>query len=557
MMRMSEILNTAALLVLLLTASCNKEKTPVDAGEQMTAVTVTAKISATKAHVTQNGALEWRFDDAIDVLDSQGRFAKFLSDQVNGTEASFKGKMAAGERVSAGVYPSGIGRMEGSTLYLTYPSAYGWEDAVAFPPMAGTPAGEHALTFREAGGRLRYDISGIPATARSFHVTAKGQSLSGSFPVEDGRVTTTAVEESTDVAVNFSAPRSEMSFHIPVPCGKYESVSVWFEDASGKRLTWSDEGLRGKAVTVSQGSEVVLSGGSFDPALDIMTYNILYYKPSSEETVTGFKRWEFRRDNIVARIRAAAPAIFGTQENTGYEAQYILEQLPEYKLLGRNLYGTDYNSIAPTDNKQLDYEIEALYYNPQVVELVDNQWGTFWLSNTPDTERSKLDGVEYSRACTWAKFRRKGGTEVFYVFNSHFHANSGINGANIDPENIRRSEAEVVLKKIKEITGGNAPVVWTGDFNCKPSSKAIQYILDNDYVRLTDCKPASGYTGRVGTFTNFSTAASYDTEAYRYDFIFVSGQWDVTEYVVDDTCVTGGNWGSDHLPVKVKLLGAL
>ena len=276
-------------------------------------------------------------------------------------------------------------------------------------------------------------------------------------------------------------------------------------------------------------------------------------QPSTEESITGFKRWDSRKGNILARIKSSSPLIIGTQENTGWQAQYILAQSPNYKLLGRNLYGTDYNTISPSNTSQMDYEIEALYYDSSAVELVDGQWETFWLSTTPDTPRSKLEGVQYSRACTWAKFRIKGSSTVFYVFNSHLHANSGVL-TGYEPEQIRRQEAEIVLKKIKDITGGSTPVIWTGDFNCKPTASAIKFILDNPYVKVIDSRPAS-YDGRKGTFTNFSTAASYNTDAYRYDFVFISDDWNLLQYDVMDTDVTSGSWGSDHLPVIVKLAG--
>jgi len=549
---MSHLIN-ASLVILALAAACNKGGEPTDKGKEQT-VSVTAQIdNATKAVVDGAGRLEWRFDDDIDIVTSGGRLVKFMSEQVNGAEASFKGKIKDGESIIGGVYPSGKGKVEDENILVEYPSSLSWEDGVVAPPMSGVLSGENNLVFSETGGRLCYNFSAIPSTARSFHVAARGQRITGFFVLKDGTATTEAVEESEDIVVRFSQPKGNMTFRIPVPVGNYPAITVWFEDESGSRLAWADGGLVSNPAVVAKGKEVALSGGSFAPSVSVMTYNILYYKPSTEESITGFKRWDSRKGNIVSTIKAASPLIIGTQENTGWEAQYILEQCPQYKLLGRNLYGSDYNTLSPTNTSQMDYEIEALYYDSSSIELIDGQWETFWLSNTPDTPRSKLDGVQYSRACTWGKFKLKGSNTTFYVFNSHFHANSGVLSG-YEPEQIRRQEAEVVLKKIKQITGGNSPLIWTGDFNCKPTASAINYILDNPYMKVVDSRPAS-YTGRKGTFTNFSTAASYDSEAYRYDFIFVSESWNLFQYEVIDKDVTSGNWGSDHLPVMVKLSG--
>ena len=551
-MRMSHLLNVSFIIMALAAACNNGKETPEKT--KVNEVSVTARIEgSSKATINDSGKLEWRFDDAIDVISSDGAFVKFLSESANGSDATFKGKLKSEETVSGGVYPSGIGKNEGGTLILNYPSTLSWEDGVVAPPMVGTLSGENSILFSEAGGRLCYTFTAIPPTARSFHIAAKGQRLTGSFEVIDGTVTTQEAEESEDIVVRFSQPRGNMTFHIPVPTGKYSAITVWFEDESGSRLAWADGGLVSNPAVVSKGSEVSLSGGSFAPSVSVMSYNILYYKPSTEESITRFKRWDSRKGNILARIKSSSPLIIGTQENTGWQAQYILAQSPNYKLLGRNLYGTDYNTISSSNTSQMDYEIEALYYDSSAVELVDGQWETFWLSTTPDTPRSKLDGVQYSRACTWAKFRIKGSSTVFYVFNSHLHANSGVL-TGYEPEQIRRQEAEIVLKKIKDITGGSTPVIWTGDFNCKPTASAIKFILDNPYVKVIDSRPAS-YDGRKGTFTNFSTAASYNTDAYRYDFVFISDDWNLLQYDVMDTDVTSGSWGSDHLPVTVKLAG--
>ena len=549
---MSQLLNVS-LIVLVLAAACNRGKDNPD-NDKVKDVSVSARIDGTtKAIVDASGKLGWRFDDAIDVITDNGVCVKFLSDKVNGAEATFKGKIKEVESITGGIYPSSQGKVADGNLYLDYPASLSWEDGVVSPPMVGTLSGENSLLFSEAGGRLCYTFSAIPSTARSFHITAKGQRLAGYFPVIDGTVTTEYAEESEDIVVRFTQPKGNMTFHIPVPTGKYSAITVWFEDETGSRLAWADGGLVSNPAVVSKGGEVELSGGSFAPSVSVMTYNILYYKPSTEESITGFKRWDSRKANIVSRIKASSPLIIGTQENTGWQAQYILEQCPQYKLLGRNLYGSDYNSLSASNTSQMDYEIEALYYDSSAIELVDGQWETFWLSATPDTPRSKLDGVQYSRACTWGKFRIKGSSTVFFVFNSHFHANSGVLSG-YEPEQIRRQEAEVVLKKMKQITGGTAPVIWTGDFNCKPTASAIKYILDNPYVSVTDSRPTT-YGGRKGTFTNFSTAASYNTDAYRYDFIFITGDWNLLQYDVIDTDVTTEAWGSDHLPVLVKLAG--
>ena len=46
-----------------------------------------------------------------------------------------------------------------------------------------------------------YTFTAIPPTARSFHIAAKGQRLTGSFEVIDGTVTTQEAEESEDIVL--------------------------------------------------------------------------------------------------------------------------------------------------------------------------------------------------------------------------------------------------------------------------------------------------------------------------------------------------------------------
>ena len=85
-MRMSHLLNVSFIIMALAAACNNGKETPEKT--KVNEVSVTARIEgSSKATINDSGKLEWRFDDAIDVISSDGAFVKFLSESANGSDA--------------------------------------------------------------------------------------------------------------------------------------------------------------------------------------------------------------------------------------------------------------------------------------------------------------------------------------------------------------------------------------------------------------------------------------------------------------------------------------
>ena len=74
---MSHLLNVSFIIMALAAACNNGKETPEKT--KVNEVSVTARIEgSSKATINDSGKLEWRLDDAIDVIASAGAFVKLL-----------------------------------------------------------------------------------------------------------------------------------------------------------------------------------------------------------------------------------------------------------------------------------------------------------------------------------------------------------------------------------------------------------------------------------------------------------------------------------------------
>ena len=112
----------------------------------------------------------------------------------------------------------------------------------------------------------------------------------------------------------------------------------------------------------------------------------------------GENSWVFRREASAAMVNEIRPDIMGLQEAFDFQAEFIKEQCPDYKGVG----------VGRDDGKS-EGEMMMIFYNTKTVELKD--WGTFWLSETPEVPSFGWDAA-CRRTATWARLEmRKSGRE--------------------------------------------------------------------------------------------------------------------------------------------------
>jgi endonuclease/exonuclease/phosphatase family metal-dependent hydrolase len=259
--------------------------------------------------------------------------------------------------------------------------------------------------------------------------------------------------------------------------------------------------------------------------LNVMTFNIrLNIKSDS------LNAWPYRKDNAASQILFYKIHLLGVQEALHDQMMDLQERLPQYRSTGG---GRD-------DGKEKG-EYSAIFYDTTRLQLLQTKM--FWLSETPEVPGSKSWDAAITRMVTWAKFRDKKTKKIFFAFNTHFDHIGQV---------ARRESAKIVLKRVKEIAG-DIPVVFTGDFNSRPSDEPIIIITDKiNPLHLTDSKEISqtAHYGPTGTFNAFQ-AKERDNDPI--DYIFLKGKWKVLKHAtISESWL--GRFASDHFAVLTTLI---
>ena len=151
---------------------------------------------------------------------------------------------------------------------------------------------------------------------------------------------------------------------------------------------------------------VLLSAVSFakgpktPPQLTVISYNI-----RMGEANDGTNSWTYRYPASAMMIVDQKPDIFGLQEAYDYQVTYLSEYCPGYKSVG-----------VGRENGKHEGEHMSIFYNTKTVKLL--KWGTFWLSETPDTPSMGWDAA-CKRTATWALLQDKASNKKFYFVNTH------------------------------------------------------------------------------------------------------------------------------------------
>ncbi len=253
--------------------------------------------------------------------------------------------------------------------------------------------------------------------------------------------------------------------------------------------------------------------------VELITYNIRMNTPGD-----GEHAWPHRKADVAALFKFHRADIFGVQEALPGQMDDLQAAFPDFT----------YEGVGRDDGKR-EGEFSAVFYNHTRFKKLDG--GTFWLSETPGECSFGWDAA-CRRVCSWVHLEDQTSGQAFYVFNTHFDHRG---------DEARKQSAALILKKMKEISGGKAPRVLCGDFNLVPKSEPIELIRGklNDAYQVSQQAPY----GSVATFHGFS----YDNPPReRIDYVFVSEQVEVLRYgVLTDS--RDRAFFSDHLPVLVTL----
>lgn len=252
-------------------------------------------------------------------------------------------------------------------------------------------------------------------------------------------------------------------------------------------------------------------------SLKVMSYNIRYDNPNDGENL-----WDIRKPATKEMIYDLHPDVFGIQEAEVHQVRYIEESCPDYASIG----------VGRDDGKE-GGEFMSIFYDKKTIKLHD--WGTIWLSDTPEKPGLGWDAW-CPRTATWAKLEIiRTGRNIFYV-NTHLDHGG---------KNARKNSLDLIVSLIKEKNTENVPVVLTGDFNVTPDNT---FTLDNLYAYMNNAAETALEADDVPTNNAFGKR-----DGKVIDYIWWKDFKSCKEYRVIRKEYLGIRYVSDHWPIIAEL----
>ena len=243
-----------------------------------------------------------------------------------------------------------------------------------------------------------------------------------------------------------------------------------------------------------------------------------------------------------SRVRLMAPLLLsfdpdsiGVQEARGGWINLLKKN---FLTKGYSRVGVDAGGGKDASN---GYFATYILYKEDKFNLVD--WGTFWLTNTPEVPSKYGPTVDTNRTCTWALLEDKE-TGFRYV-----HMNAHLDWMDME---VNKIQVEMIQKQIERFAAMGYPVFAGGDYNCDEGTDSYNKMLDSKIV--ADSKKIAEKANDIATYPSYGEYDVYDPAQRPIDYFFVTkNNITVKEYrVVDEK--PDGEYISDHFPVFVRAL---
>lgn len=252
--------------------------------------------------------------------------------------------------------------------------------------------------------------------------------------------------------------------------------------------------------------------GAFD--ISIMSFNIRY---DTEDD--GENKWENRKQACLDMLNETKPTIFGIQEGLYNQVTFFNDSLPSYNYVG-----------VGRDDGHSGGEYSAIYYLSERFELLES--GNFWLSESPEVPSLGWDANNI-RIVTWVHLEDVYKEKSLFVFNTHFDHKGKI---------AREESAKLLVKRIEEIAGSDAPVFITGDFNVLIDNSILEPIIETYFSARRFAERSDtvhsfnawgrGYLNRNIDFIFFreARAVSFKTVIKDYGVPYISDHYPIISH---------------------------
>ena len=291
--------------------------------------------------------------------------------------------------------------------------------------------------------------------------------------------------------------------------------------------------------------------------IKILSFNVRYGDAND-----GENSWKFRKDFNVQIMREGNYDFIGGQEvltspkKEDNQVWYYFENLPNYEIIFQN---REKEGVARGEGTPVLYRTDRWRIDPE-------DYGTFWLSDTPNVQGSVTwEGQSTCpRVCTGGLFHEIGKDgkltgKTLYVYSTHFDHVGEIP---------RQKAAALIFEKIANRKNKNAPVVIMGDLNCGENSPAVRFLKGETVVlggeekvpqmKLLDTfRVVHPDEKSVATFNGFR-GPKYDGNGVnivgeKIDYIFITPDLKATEAEIIRV-ERNGKYPSDHYPIRATIV---
>lgn len=324
----------------------------------------------------------------------------------------------------------------------------------------------------------------------------------------------------------------------------FTNVSAEVQNSVIPNLGITLENLYGGKISEEYLKKLEVKVDKANPRIRVMSFNMLFNLPFSEQELAPEHRWPNRMPRLVEYILYSQADVIGSQELQIDQIEDLMKDIGD-------VY--DYYGVGRNDGETAG-EIEAIFYRKDRFELIENN--TYWFSETPNAcsknKHGKINAITSVTLCD----RETG--KKFHVLNVH------LSFKNI---NSRYYEALFLQKHLKNFPKKER-VILTGDFNSFPlrldipdypfydGDKLVQMITKYS-VREARSTSYFGHIGPLNT-SAFTIEKGAFSEAHHdsyllLDHIFVMGPVTVMIHAIDKAKVNG-HFPSDHHPVITEVI---
>lgn len=260
--------------------------------------------------------------------------------------------------------------------------------------------------------------------------------------------------------------------------------------------------------------------GTVSP-IRFMTFNIRF--DTVQDAAAG-NRWADRVDAVVETLRRERPHVIGFQEAQKSQLADLTAALSEHSGVGKPRDVGDTAEYVP------------VFFDAERFEM--EEYGDFWLSETPEVEGSRGWDTDAPRHCTWIRLRERDSDFRFATFNTHLDVKGSL---------ARAEAAKLIVTRTALVP--DLPSVVLGDFNAAEKSDPLMILTAAGFRdTFRELHPDADDVQTVHGYKDLSGPT-------KIDYILCDRRWRaVTAEIIRDEAA--GRLPSDHFPVMADLVPA-